>query len=99
MYQHPILRKKGMNGSMLKDHFFAAGMKCRYIVCYSCSEEEEVGQASPAWYPALTYTGLSIKEEAESPWWDHEYDFVGIRCISCLQAVYKFCVVDQLCLY
>ena len=74
-------------------------MKCRYIVCYNCSKKEEVGEASPAGYPDLTYTGLVRKVEVESPWWDHEYEFGDITCISCLKAVHNCCVVDQLFLY
>ena len=40
IYQHPILRKKGMNDMMLRDQFCAAGKKYRYILCYNVSEEE-----------------------------------------------------------
>ena len=94
MYQHPILRKKGMNDTMLRYQFCDAGKKLRYIVCYNGSEEEELGEPSPAGYPALTYTGLLRKEEAGSPWWDHEYESGGITCIHYLKAVHNTCVVD-----
>ena len=39
-YQHPILRKQGLNGTLLRDQFFSAGMKCRYIVSYNRIEME-----------------------------------------------------------
>ena len=43
IYQHPILRKKGMNNMMLRDQFCVTGNKCRYIVWYNDSDKEEVG--------------------------------------------------------
>ena len=88
-----------MHGTQLRDEFCAAGMKCRYIVCYNRNEVEEVGEPYPSRYPALTYTGVVRKLEAEIPWWDENYDFGGLTCIICDKAVHKLCVVDQLCLH